>query len=88
MNVCVAKEWESSSCGNRWNGTWSSFAFPKGVRYLSVPYGALHKELGVSHAALPVSHTLSRQDPWQVGLWVSLARFEPTRLSQCQFPLS
>jgi len=67
--VCMVKEWSDSSCNkSRWNdGSWSSFAFPRGVRYLPVRH--FNQELGVSHASIPVTHTQARQDPWQVGLW-------------------
>ena len=74
IDVCMAKEWTNKSCGQTVFdnvSTFSAFAFPRGARHFPVhyPVRALNKELGVSHARLPVSHTHSAQHPWQPGLW-------------------
>ena len=60
------------------NATHTSFAMPRGSRYLNYdpdrflnyePGRFLNYELGRDHEWLPVAHTNTVQAAWQVGLW-------------------
>ena len=77
--VCVQKPWQQRSCwwegrghsksdANMTHASWSTFAFPRGIRYID-PIAQINDELGRDHAKLAVSHTHTKQDPLQVGLW-------------------
>lgn len=56
-----------------WNMTHSSFGMPRGARYRE-PGPTLNHELGRDREWLPVTHTHTQQDAWQVGLWLHYMR--------------
>jgi hypothetical protein len=67
--------WESISEQHAtWNATHSSFGFPRGVRYLTIPAGHINHELGRDYAWIPVTHTHTMQDGLQVGIWFHYMR--------------